>query len=176
FAIADRIFAKRAHWDNATRSWVLQNGWERTFQGNRRELQTFQEKRVTVPEGPDYFKRESKESSMMTLAELRQQINTLARSGFDVLDLKIDLYEKIALPATCLIMIFVGLPFAFSVGKKGALHGVTIGIAIGLAYWGMLHLFEQMGRYEVLPPLLAAWGPNMMFGAAGLYLFLTSRT
>ncbi|MGH9763232.1 MAG: LptF/LptG family permease, partial [Blastocatellia bacterium] len=176
FAINDRIFAKRAHWDNATQTWVLENGWERRFQGDHHELQTFRERRITVPEGPEYFKREAKESSMMTLEELRQQIKTLARSGFDVLDLKIDLYSKIALPAACIVMMFVGLPFAFSVGKKGALYGVTIGIAIGLAYTGMQGLFQQMGRYEVLPPLLAAWGPNIMFAAGGIYLFLTSRT
>ena len=40
----------------------------------------------------------------------------------------------------------------------------------------MLSLFEQMGRYEMLPPMLAAWGPNLLFGAGGLYLFLKSRT
>ena len=54
--------------------------------------------------------------------------------------------------------------------------GQAGGIAIGLVYWGMLSLFEQMGRYEMLPPMLAAWGPNLLFGAGGLYLFLTSRT
>jgi lipopolysaccharide export LptBFGC system permease protein LptF len=73
-------------------------------------------------------------------------------------------------------MVIVGLPFSFSVGKRGALYGVTLGIAIGLVYWGLIGLFEQMGRYEMLPPALAAWGPNMLFGAGGLYLFLTSRT
>jgi lipopolysaccharide export LptBFGC system permease protein LptF len=39
-----------------------------------------------------------------------------------------------------------------------------------------LGLFEQMGRYELLPPMVAAWGPNMMFGTGGLYLFLHART
>jgi lipopolysaccharide export LptBFGC system permease protein LptF len=93
-----------------------------------------------------------------------------------VVDLKIALQGKIAFPLTCLVMVMVGLPFSFSAGKRGALFGLAIGIGIGLAYWGLLGLFTQMGRYEVLPPLLAAWGPNMLFGAGGLYLFLTSRT
>ncbi|HKV39602.1 MAG TPA: LptF/LptG family permease [Blastocatellia bacterium] len=176
FAISSRIFANRAKWDGSTDTWVLQDGWERHFKGDQREFEAFAEKRISLPEHPEYFKRDTRESSMMTLAELRQHINNLSRSGFDVLDLRIDLYKKIAFPATCIVMMLVGLPFAFSVGKKGALYGVTIGIIIGLAYSGLLELFLQMGRYEVLPPLLAAWGPNMMFGLGGLYLFLTSRT
>src|SRR6185436_11532253 len=107
----------------------------------------------------------------MTLAELRRAISDLSRAGFDVLDLRIALQSKIAFPLTCLIMAIVGLPFSFSVGKRGALYGVAIGMAIGIAYWGAIGLFEQMGRYEILPPILAAWGPNLLFGTGGLYLF-----
>jgi LPS export ABC transporter permease LptG len=176
FAIKSRLFARTAKWDGQAEAWVLTDGWERYFDGDKSVLETFKKRQVALPERPQYFTKESLESSMMTLAELRRHIQDLSRSGFDVLDLKIDLYRKIAFPLTCLVMLIVGLPFAFSVGKRGALYGVTIGIAIGLVYWGLLELFVQMGRYELLPPLVAAWGPNMMFGTGGLYLFLTSRT
>ncbi|HWP44695.1 MAG TPA: LptF/LptG family permease [Blastocatellia bacterium] len=177
FGIKRRLYARRAVWDEATREWVLENGWERRFEQDRLVAsEPFRERRVVLAEGPDYFKKDSRGSSSMTLVELKRKIADLSQSGFDVLDLKIALQSKIAFPVTCLVMVVVGLPFAFSVGKRGALYGVSIGIAIGLAYWGLMGLFEQMGRYEMLPPLLAAWGPNMLFGAGGLYLFLTSRT
>jgi LPS export ABC transporter permease LptF/LPS export ABC transporter permease LptG len=177
FGITSRLFARRARWDPSTESWLLQDGWERHFGGKKTAVEdNFKQRYVNLPERPEYFKKDSRESSMLTLAELRKNIRDLARAGFDVLDLRIDLYRKIASPLTCLIMIIVGLPFAFSVGKKGALYGVTIGIAIGLIYFGLLELSAQMGRYELLPPLLAAWAPNMTFGAGGLYLFLYSRT
>jgi LPS export ABC transporter permease LptG len=177
FGIKSRIFARRASWDPAQQAWLLEDGWERRFNADRiTSYETFKERRIALPERPDYFKKESRESSMMTLAELRQHIADLSQSGFDVLDLRIALYGKIAFPLACLVMVIVGLPFAFSVGKRGALYGVAIGIVIGLVYWGALGLFEQMGRYEMLPPLLAAWGPNLMFGAGGLYVWLTTRT
>jgi len=174
FAVAG---AGRAWWDSATEEWVLENGWERRFEGDRPvAYESFKEKRVALAEHPEYFKKEAVGSSSMTLSEVRRAITDLSRSGFDVLDLRIALQSKIAFPLTCLVMVIVGLPFSFSVGKRGALYGVTTGLAIGLGYWGLTGLFEQMGRYEMLPPMLAAWGPNMLFGAGGLYLFLTSRT
>ncbi|HYP25405.1 MAG TPA: LptF/LptG family permease, partial [Blastocatellia bacterium] len=177
FSIKRRIYARSASWDSAKREWVLENGWERTFQDDRNTgFEQFKERRIQVAENPEYFKKDPRGSASMTVAELRRKITDLSRSGFDVLDLKIALQSKIAFPLTCLVMVLVGLPFSFSVGKRGALYGVSLGIAIGLAYWGLLGLFEQMGRYEMLPPTLAAWGPNMLFGAGGLYLFLTSRT
>ncbi|MEK6322951.1 MAG: LptF/LptG family permease [Acidobacteriota bacterium] len=177
FSIKRRLYARRASWDSATGEWVLEKGWERRFEGDRPvAFEPFAQRRVVLAEHPDYFKKETVGSSSMTLAELRRAITDLSRSGFDVLDLRIALQSKIAFPLTCLVMVLVGLPFSFSVGKRGALYGVAIGIGIGLAYWGLTGLFEQMGRYEMLPPMLAAWGPNLLFGAGGLYLFLTSRT
>jgi LPS export ABC transporter permease LptG/LPS export ABC transporter permease LptF len=176
FGIKSRLYARRAIWDQESESWLLKDGWERRFDNASVTVENFEERRLAAPEQPSYFKKDSRASSMMTLGELRQQITDLSRAGFDVLDLRVSLHSKIAFPLACLIMVIVGLPFAFSVGKRGALYGVALGIAIGLAYWGLLGLFEQMGRYEMLPPMLAAWAPNILFGAGGAYLFLTSRT
>lgn len=177
FSISRRLYARRAWWDDSAQQWVLENGWERRFEDDRPiAYEPFEQRRVALAEHPDYFKKETVGSSSMTLTELRRAITDLSRSGFDVLDLRIALQSKIAFPLTCLVMVIVGLPFSFSVGKRGALYGVAAGMAIGLAYWGLTGLFEQMGRYEMLPPMLAAWGPNMLFGAGGLYLFLTSKT
>jgi len=177
FGIKRRLYARRAWWDSSIQEWVLEKGWERRFEGDQPvAFEPFEQRRVALTEHPDYFKKETVGSSSMTLAELRRAITDLSHSGFDVLDLRIALQNKIAFPLTCLVMVMVGLPFSFSVGKRGALYGVAIGIGIGLAYWGMTGLFEQMGRYEMLPPMLAAWGPNLLFGAGGLYLFLTART
>ena len=177
FSIKRRLYARKAWWDSAEQQWVLENGWERRFEGERpMASETFKERRVTLAEQPDYFKKDSRGATSLTLTELRRKIADLQQSGFDVLDLRIALQSKIAFPLACLVMVIVALPFSFSVGKRGALYGIAIGMAIGLVYWGLLSLFEQMGRYEMLPPMLAAWGPNMLFGAGGLYLFLTSRT
>ena len=177
FGIKRRLYARRAWWDSSTQEWVLERGWERRFETDQPvAFEPFEQRRFSLPEHPDYFKKESVGSSSMTLTEVRRAIADLSRSGFDVLDLRIALQSKIAFPLTCLVMVLVGLPFSFSVGKRGALYGVAIGMGIGLTYWGLTGLFEQMGRYEVLPPMLAAWGPNLLFGAGGFYLFLTSRT
>jgi len=177
FGIKRRLYARRAWWDSSSQEWVLEKGWERRFEADQPvAFEPFDQRRFALAEHPEYFKKESVGSSSMTLTEVRRAIADLSRSGFDVLDLRIALQSKIAFPLTCLVMVLVGLPFAFSVGKRGALYGVAIGMGIGLTYWGLTGLFEQMGRYEVLPPMLAAWGPNLLFGAGGFYLFLTSRT
>lgn len=177
FQIKRRIYASRAEWNAAEGAWTLQYGWLREFEESRiTNADVFGTRQFSLDEGPDYFKRPVSDADKLNVVELKKQIADLSASGFDVLDLRIDLQNKLAFPVTCLIMALVGLPFAFSVGKRGALYGVAVGLGIGLVFWGALGLFTQMGRYELLPPVLAAWGPNMLFGTGGAYLFLTTRT
>lgn len=177
FEIKRRIYASEATWDPATGSWLLEFGWLRTFEGAEiTSAEPFRQQRLLLPETPESFKRPVSDADKLTLSEIRHEISELSRSGFDVLDLKIDFQRKLAFPFTCLVMACVGLPFAFTVGKRGALYGVALGIVIGLVFWGAIGFFAQMGRYELLPPVLAGWGPNVLFGAGGAYLFLTTRT
>ena len=61
-------------------------------------------------------------------------------------------------------------------GRRGAFFGITVSIVVAISYWGVFNVFEQLGAYGLLFPLLAAWAPNLIFGAAGLALLFTIRT
>jgi lipopolysaccharide export LptBFGC system permease protein LptF len=40
----------------------------------------------------------------------------------------------------------------------------------------MLSIFGALGAGGWISPLLAAWAPNILFGAAAVYMVLTVRT
>ena len=58
----------------------------------------------------------------------------------------------------------------------GCLNGIGVGIVLALIYWVMISVFAALGASGVLNPMLAAWAPNMIFGAVAAYLLLTVRT
>lgn len=174
--LTQHIYARQAHWNPATQTWILYNGWRRTFETQKTDLETFEEKEFSFAEAPDYFEQEVKESSKMTYLELKKYIEELQKGGFEVDHLKTELYKKIAFPIVNLIMAILGIPFAFSVGRKGALYGIAVGVLIGIFYWGAFGFFEVLGGNGLLSPLLAAWGPNILFGASGSLLLSLVRT
>jgi lipopolysaccharide export LptBFGC system permease protein LptF len=88
----------------------------------------------------------------------------------------VDLYTKISYPLINLIMLLIGLPFAFKMGKRGALYGMAISVVLGIMFWALFNLFTAMGGYGILPPMLAAWAPILFFGFGGFYLALNIRT
>jgi LPS export ABC transporter permease LptG len=176
--ILRRIHADRAH-INPNGLWILEKGWIRDYQSQTAGFKWIENDVESFPEKAGYFKRgifQPKESSKKTYAELRNYINYLIKAGYNAIELQVELYKKISFPMGCLVMTLLGLPFSFSMGKKGAFFGIGMSIAIAILYWGVSGVFEAMGAYGLLAPILAAWAPTILFGTAGLVLFLTIRT
>jgi LPS export ABC transporter permease LptG len=182
--LRDRVFASRAVWSHATRTYDLERGWRRALGPDATSFQTFQNQRVRAigrdPGGeiepPSYFRREEKPSDTMGFGELHKYIASLESRGFDVAKLRVQLHRKLAFPTVGLVMTLLAVPFSFVVARHGALYGIGIAIVIAIVYWAMLGTFEALGNSGYLTPSLAAWAPNLMFGAAGLYMILTLRT
>ncbi len=178
FQITHRIAADRAHWSDSMRRWVYEQGWERSLSGSAIEnyhkfdAATFPE----LAEAPGYFKKEVKQSSEMNYEELRRYIYDLEQSGFDVVRLRVQLQKKIAYPLITMVMAVLAVPFALSAGKRSALAGVATAIGIGVVYWTISSLFEAMGNLSQLPPAVAAWSPDLVFGFIGGYLILRMPT
>jgi LPS export ABC transporter permease LptF/LPS export ABC transporter permease LptG len=178
FVLKRRIYANRAVWEAPVRGWVLENGWVRDLSGDRVtsympfSVAKFDE----MTEEPQYFKKEVKPSAQMSAWELRRYINDLAQSGFDVVRLSVQFYRKFSYPLIAFVVALIGIPFALTTGAKGALSGVALSIGIAIIYWSASSLFEAMGNLSQLPPVVAAWSPDVLFGLGGVYFLLRVRT
>jgi len=176
--ILRRIHADRARIES-NGSWVLENGWVRGYDSQQPQFEPIKTETFRFPEKAGYFKREMlqpKESSKLTYLELTNYISYLMNSGYNAIELQVELNKKISFPLSCLVMALLAVPFSFSIGKKGAFFGIGMSIAIAISYWGIAGAFEAMGTYGLLIPMLAAWAPNVLFGATGLVLLFTIRT
>jgi len=171
--LRDRLYAARSVWNGV--SYDLERGWRRTFSPEPR-FHSFAQARTREIEPPSYFSQEERESDTLGFRELRRHIATLEKLGLDVTALKVQLHRKVSFPLVTLVMTLIGIPFAFVVARRGALYGIAAAIVIAIVYWGCLAIFEALGSTGLLPPMLASWAPNMIFGATGLYLMLTLET
>jgi LPS export ABC transporter permease LptG len=178
FVLQRRIFAASARWDGRVDRWLFENGWVRTFAGESIAsydpfvLTTF----PAIREQPQYFKKEDRQSQEMTFGELSGYIADLRQSGFDTKKLSVQLDLKLAYPAVALVMALLGIPFAFTTGKRSGIAGFAVAIAVAVVYMGASSLFEAMGDVNNLPPILAAWTPDLLFAMAGGYMLLRTPT
>jgi LPS export ABC transporter permease LptF/LPS export ABC transporter permease LptG len=178
FEIRRRIYAARAHWDAQEGVWILESGWIRDFDhGQLTAYNPFLANALKeLNEPPSYFNREVRQSYQMTWWELQRYIGDLRQAGFDVARLSVQLQKKISFPLVAPIIILLAIPFSILVGTRGAVGGLALGVGIAIVYWAASALTEAMGAVGQLPPLLAAWAPDTVFGFLGLYFFLKMPT
>ncbi len=178
FQIERRVYATRASWDSSENTWVLTGGWIRDFQNG--QITRFTPFRVyslpEVSEPPSYFRREVLESDQMNWHELSAYIASLRQAGFDTSRLSVQWQEKFAYPLIAAIIVCLGAPFAFLVGTRGAIGGLALAIAIGIAYRAVAALLESMGTVGLLPAVLAGWAPDAIFAFLAAYFFLKMPT
>lgn len=178
FSLTRRISANSVHWDQHLNQWIFEDGWDRHFEGeavssyDHFSLSTF----ASLSEQPAYFKKENHQSSEMSFLELSRYIHDLRQSGFDTMRLRVQLDHKLAYPLITLIMAVLAVPFSLSMGKRGSLTGIAAAIGVAIAYWVVAGIFEAMGNVNMLPAVLAAWSPDLLFGLAGGYLLLKTPT
>jgi LPS export ABC transporter permease LptF/LPS export ABC transporter permease LptG len=178
FQMRRRIFATRATWEPSENAWILTGGWIRDFDGNRVTRYTpFKVNSLPeLTETPSYFRRDVRQYTQMNWRQLGQYIASLRQAGFDTSRLAVQWQKKFAFPLIAAIIVFLGAPFAFLVGTRGAVGGLAVAVCIGIIYWATAALFEAMGAVGQLPPLLAGWAPDAIFGFLAIYFFLKMPT
>lgn len=164
--------------------WTARQGWTREVlkEVSRRGVERtvvkyapFTEQALTI-EPPSYFKSDEPLAELMTFNQLREYIERLRASGANVVPQMVALQRKIAFPFVTIIMTVLAVPFAVTTGRRGAMYGVGVGIVLAITYWIAMSITGALGAGGVMPPALAAWAPNLVFGSAAAYLVLTVRT
>jgi lipopolysaccharide export system permease protein len=87
--------------------------------------------------------------------------------------LQTQLQERFAMPLTCLVVVLIAIPFSVASGRRNLFFGVAGSIFICFAYIVIQRISIAVGQGGHLPGWLAAWSPDFLFAAAGI--FLTAR-
>jgi lipopolysaccharide export LptBFGC system permease protein LptF len=85
------------------------------------------------------------------------------------------LQGRIAAPFTCLAVVLIALPFGARSGRHNVFVGVAGSIFICFAYFILQRVSVGLGVAAYLPPVVAAWLPNLLFGGAGIALLSRVR-
>jgi len=69
-----------------------------------------------------------------------------------------------------------GAPLAIAGPRTGTAWGVAVGLGTTFVFLLLVQLTKAIGAGGVMPPLIAAWLPNVLFGSAAVWLLKTTRT
>lgn len=174
FRLTRRYAAREAIWKEG--AWMLRQGWVRSFAGaEQASFRQFLEERVPG-DPPQAFARERRTPDEMRFRELQRHARRLKASGYPTANLETALHSKLARPLLLPLMVLLAIPFAFTIGKRGALAGLGVGVGLGMLFLIATSFLTKLGDVGALTPFLAAWSPHVLFGTAAAYLLVRLRT
>jgi len=158
--------------------WTLHNGYLRVVQpdGQETSFAFDRHRRPGLTATPDDLIQRPRDEEEMTYEELGRQAAAVYRSGGDPNKLLVGREQKLAIPAATLVIMLFGAPLATTVKKGGAAFGVGVSLGTTLVYILLLRLFGAIGIAGWLPPIWAAWTPNLIFLLVGVVLLMRVRT
>jgi lipopolysaccharide export system permease protein len=109
----------------------------------------------------------------MTLSEIWQQVQTLKANGGSHLRSWVEWHKRVALPISCLILVFVGAPVGGLNRRTGRLGGFSVSAGSLLLYYKMVTAGSSLAETGAVSPLFGVWGPNILALAAAIYLIWT---
>jgi lipopolysaccharide export system permease protein len=174
---AVHVLAENAFWRDSV-GWTLQSGFLRRLgaEGDEQTLEFDQLLMHGLVERPDELLEAPREADEMTYREIERQASIIERSGGDANRLLVKREEKIAIPVATLVIILFGAPLATSSKRGGTAFGVGISLGIVMLYMILFKISGALGEAGALPPLPAAWAPNVLFFVGALFLLRRVRT
>jgi len=172
FRLEKRIDAERGVWQED--GWTFYDVEERTFkQDGSMEVSFSPSQRIELPESPEDFKAINEETEEMPVSKLWHFIKKVAAEGYDPTPYRVELHKKIAYPALNIITVLLGIPFALRMQRYGGLAvAMVISLSLGFVYWVIFEVTLSIASAGLLPPFIAAWIANALFGGLGIYLLL----
>lgn len=155
--------------------WVLKKVQTRTLTG---EMGVRDDEQVGIPLALqlDDLRVLDNNADNFSFRKLRAYAVSLQKGGYNAGRYLTMMHAKLASPFGALVMVVLGIPFALKTGRSGGVAmGVGAGVAIGFAYFIINAAVQSYGRSGVLPPLVAAWGANLTFIMAGIWLSMTVK-
>ncbi len=164
--------AEAIRWDTAKKNWRLDNAIERNINGLTESARKVQTMNLNLNVKPDELRRDEYLKDKLTTPELREFIRMEELRGVEGLsNYKVELYHRDATPFSVIIMALMGAIIA----TRKVRGGSGLQLAFGLV---AAALFVVMDKFSVtfaikgnFPPLIAAWLPNIIFGAVAIWVY-----
>ncbi len=108
----------------------------------------------------------------MSIDDIKEKIEKKKGIGEDTIPQEVELQKRYAIPFSCIVFALIGVPLGIQPRRSGRSHGFVFSILILLAYYISLSASEILALQKTLPPFLAGWASNFLFGGLGLYLLV----
>ena len=164
--------AQSIQWDTAARKWKLTGIVERTINGVKENVKTQKTLMLAFNFKPIDLSRDEYTKDKLNTPQLYQYIQQQQLRGTEGLNtLEVEEYRRFATPVSVLILALIGAVIASRKVRGGSGAHLAIGFVSGAVFILMDRFSTIFSTKGNLPPLIAAWLPNIIFSFVAIYFY-----
>jgi lipopolysaccharide export system permease protein len=164
--------ASSIRWDTASKKWKLFTVIERKVDSMGEIVKQHADTIINISLKPDELIRDDYLKDKLNTPELVAFIRREEMRGTEGLNtLKVERYRRTATPAAVLLLTMIGAVIASRRSRGGSGIHLALGITIAALFIISDRFSTVFATKSNLPPLLAAWLPNIVFAAVAYWMY-----
>ncbi len=178
--------AEWVQWDSVKQLWLAHNYYERIVHEDntkqtvaekyKEEIKFGSQKEIKIDFAPVDMDRIESKVEVMTYGELKKFIAKQKEKGSSGIErFEVENYTRTASPFATFILTIMGVCISSRKVRGGIGMHLAIGLLLAASYVLFLQVSSIFAVNNMLPPLIAVWIPNVLYGGIAFYLYKSAQ-
>ncbi len=169
--MAYKLTSDNIRWDSISGTWKIDNWVKRQVNETGELITRGASKDTLLNLKPGDFSVDLDDAVYMNYRELRDFIDQeKIRGSGNLLKFQIEKHKRIAFPFATIVLTIIGVALSSRKVRGGIGFHLGVGITICFAFILFMQVTTVFATFGNLPPIIAVWIPNIIFGILGIYL------
>ena len=171
-----KLYANRVKYNEKTKDYSLFNYVKRTVGKNGDVIEKKEKLTRKFEFEPDDLTPVVYVAETMNIFDLVKFIDKERAKGSSNLDVYlVVLYNKFSIPASAFILTIIAVAVSAMKRRGGMGVNLAIGILVAFSFVFFDKIFGTLAEKSSIPPIVAVWFPNIVFGILAFYLLRNAR-
>ena len=174
--LIEKVTASRIRYNEKTKKYTLFGYNKRIVGQTDDQIQSVDKIDVAYNFEPDDLTPVIYVAETMTIGELNKFINKeRARGNGNINTYLVVFYKKFSLPVSAFILTIIAVAVSSMKRRGGMGINLAIGIVIAFTFIFFDKVFGTLAEKSSIPPFIAVWFPNFVFGILAVYLLRNAK-
>ncbi len=171
------IYAPQALWLEDAGHWVAERGVEYTYENGELKSGTVNSvSELELTEPPETFRNNTISVESATVAESKAYIEHLQKAGLPFAESLSQYYNKFSFPFVVLIVAFLSIGISGKSQRNVFVISLTLSLGMAVLFYVTQMITMLMAKFGMLPPLVGAWAPVVIFIGISVVLLKYTHT
>ncbi len=169
--LASKLSAESIKWNREKKTWEIGRYYIRDIDGLKETITTGEKIDSTLNMVPADYVTMNNMAETLALPALNREIDNLKLRGINATEYEVEKHKRRANPFSAFILTLIGVSLASRKVKGGLGLHLGLGILISFSYIMFMQISTVFALSGSLPPFIAVWIPNLIFGGLAAYLY-----